>query len=51
VLRSASRCPDSRTFFERLFQRWVQIKIKGTSYVRKKVMPNAASLLMKRWAT
>jgi hypothetical protein len=40
-----SRCPDSQTFFWRLTQRWVQIKIKGTSYMRTKVMPNAGRLL------
>jgi hypothetical protein len=39
-----SRCPDSWTFFGRLFQRWVQIKIKGTSYMRTKVMQNARLL-------
>lgn len=33
-----SRCPDGRTFFERLVQRWVQVKIKGTSYMRTKVL-------------
>lgn len=33
-----SRCPDSRTFFERLVQRWLQVKIKGTSYMRTKVL-------------
>src|SRR5206468_4146953 len=36
-----SRCPNSWTFFERLALRWVEIKIKGTSYMRTKVIPNA----------
>jgi hypothetical protein len=39
-----SRCPDSWTFFGRLAQRWVEIKIKGTSYMRTKVIPNARAL-------
>ena len=39
-----SRCPDSWTFFGRLAQRWVEIKIKGTSYIRTKVIPNARAL-------
>jgi hypothetical protein len=29
-----ARCPDSWTFFSRISQRWIQIKIKGTSYMR-----------------
>ena len=43
-----SRCPDSWTFFERLAQRWVKIKIKGTSYMRTKAIPNAARALRRR---
>jgi hypothetical protein len=39
-----SRCPDSWTFFGRLAQRWVQVRIKGTSYMRTKVMENARLL-------
>ena len=41
-----SRCPDSWTFFGRLAQRWVQVKIKGTSYVRTKVVSRKARLLL-----
>jgi hypothetical protein len=43
-----SRCPDSWTFFGRLFERWVQVKIKGTSYMRTKVIPDAERLLSRR---
>lgn len=28
------RCPSSWTFFSRISQRWLQVKIKGTSYMR-----------------
>lgn len=28
------RCPNSGTFFTRISERWLQIKIKGTSYIR-----------------
>lgn len=40
-----SRCPDSWTFFERLAQRWVHVKLKGTSYMRTKVILDAERLL------
>jgi hypothetical protein len=33
-----SRCPDAWTFFTRLVQRWVQVKERGTSYMRTKVL-------------
>lgn len=42
-----SRCPDSWTFFGRLAQRWVQVKIKGTSYMRTKVMSSATRRLLR----
>lgn len=38
-----SRCPDSWTFFMRLLQRWTQVKEKGTSYMRTKVLEPASS--------
>lgn len=42
-----SRWPDSWTFFGRLAQRWVQVKIKGTSYMRTKVMSSLARRLLR----
>jgi hypothetical protein len=29
-----ARCPDGSTFFNRLCQRWINVKIKGTAYIR-----------------
>jgi hypothetical protein len=32
-----ARCPDGSTFFNRLIQRWMNVKTKGTGYIRSAV--------------
>jgi hypothetical protein len=32
-----ARCPDGSAFFNRLCQRWINVKIKGTGYIRSVV--------------
>jgi hypothetical protein len=32
-----ARCPDGSTFFDRLCQRWINVKIEGTGYIRSVV--------------